>query len=65
MQFVFIPTITQSKYLKKKTTISDLNGQFVIKKHAGFNNFKIINTNYAYPDKKNRGKFITDFLDQL
>tara|TARA_B100000401_G_scaffold252040_1_gene171180 strand:+ start:213 stop:482 length:270 start_codon:yes stop_codon:yes gene_type:complete len=50
---------------KKKTTISDLNCQFEIKKQGGFNNFKITNTNYAYPDKKNRGKFIKNFLDSI
>ena len=50
---------------KKKTTISDLNRQFEIKKKVGFNNFKIKNTNYAYPDKKNRGKFIKDFIDSI
>ena len=49
------------KIFEKKDNYFRLNGQFVIKKHAGFNK-KIINTN-LYPDKKNRGKFITDFLD--
>ena len=28
-------------------------------------NFKIINTKYKYPDKKNRGKFIREFLDSI
>ena len=50
---------------KNKTTVSDLSGQFVIKKKRGLNNFKIIKTNYEYPDKKNRGKFIQEFLDSI
>ena len=50
---------------KNKTTISDLNGQFQIKKNKYLNNLKIIKTKYEYPDKKNRGKFIKEFLDSI
>ena len=50
---------------KNKTFISDLSGQLVIKKKIGKDNFKIVNTNYKYPDKKNRGSFIREFLDSI
>ena len=50
---------------KNQTFISDLFSQFIIKKKTGQDNFKIINTKYKYPDKKNRGKFIREFLDSI
>ena len=50
---------------KNKTTISDLSGQFEIKRNKNSDNLKIIKTNYEYPDKKNRGKFIKEFIDSI
>jgi len=50
---------------KNQTFISDLFSQFIIKKKTRKDNFKIINTKYKYPDKKNRGKFIREFLDSI
>lgn len=50
---------------KNKTIISDLGRQFVIKKKEGLDNFKILNTNYEYPDKKNRKNYIREFLDSI
>jgi len=50
---------------KNKTTISDFCGQFEIRKQGKLDKFKIIKTNYEYPDKKNRGKFIREFIDSI
>ncbi len=47
---------------KHKTFISNLSGQFEIKK-KGKNNYNIKKKNYAYPDKKNRSKLIQSFID--
>ena len=49
---------------KNKTIISEINGQLIIKKNK-LNNLKILKTNYPYPDKKNRKKFIQEFLNSI
>jgi predicted dehydrogenase len=46
---------------KNKTFISNLNGQYEIKKKI--DNFQITKKKYNYPDKKNRGKLIQNFID--
>ena len=61
----FIRNSFISKFEKNKTIISDLGRQFVIKKKEGLDNFKILNTNYEYPDKKNRKNYIREFLDSI
>lgn len=51
-------------FQKNQTFISNLNGQFEIKK-ALRDNYKIIKRNYEYPDKRNRKKLIQKFLNTI
>jgi len=51
-------------FQKKHTFISNLNGQFEVKKRGGVKN-KIIKTTYEYPDKKNRKNLIRKFLNTI
>jgi len=51
-------------FQKNQTFISNLNGQFEIKRAIG-NHYKITNKNYEYPDKKNRKKLIQKFIDAI
>ena len=51
-------------FQKNQTFISNLNGQFEIKK-ALRDNYKIIKRNYEYPDKRNRKKLIQKFLNSI
>lgn len=55
---------TINVFEKNKTFISNLNGQYEIKKKNN-NSYQITKKNYNYPDKKNRGKLIKIFIDSI
>ena len=65
MQCVFTLTIIHSKFLRKINIYFRFIWTICNQKKIGKDNFKIVNTNYKYPDKKNRGNFIREFWTQF